>query len=415
MDGLVSNKEPLDMNYVLILSGKGGTGKTLVAINMAHELAKKKGSVALIDADLSNPNAAELLGIKKQIEISSESFIPLSANGIEFFSMATVSGDKPVSMDASEYAQVLRDVLKYSKWKSDIAIIDMPAGVHNEFLELLTNFGESLLGSIIVLQPAHVESARKMLQLHKSEGVPVLGVIQNMSHFTCEHGTSYEIFGNVDLEALCKEFEVVPLGSIPLSMEIREAIVEGKPFLPEEMLDPITKGTEKVLEAKPVGVSFVERLKERLKEIARDALIEIIAGVVEISNTEIGIGDIQKAYGFPGGRTIELDVTDESLRNVKIQIFFRVENGVLKIVRNPKEIDDEIRVWERALIWCFLGRRPDTEVPWDLFDAWISGKVKYYSNVSGTPRALQFMRSVWGNVKDAPSFNKLKPVLEKLA
>lgn len=403
------------MQYVLVLSGKGGTGKTLTAINLAYELSKKKGSIALIDADLSNPNAAELLGVKEQIEVSSGSFTPLMVNGIEFFSMAAISGDKPVSMEASEYAQILRDVLKHSRWKSETAIIDMPAGVHNEFLELLTNFGENLLGSIIVLQPAHVESARKMLQLHKSEGIPVLGVIKNMSQFTCEHGATYEIFGNVDLEALCKEFEVEPIGSIPLSMEIRKGVTEGKPFLSKDLLQPIVKGAERILEAKPVGVTFVERLKERLKEIARDALLDIMAAVVEISNTEIGIGDIQKTYGFPGGRTIELDITDDSLRNVKVQAFFRIEGGVLKIVRSPKQIDDEIRIWERALIWCFLGRRPDTNMAWDLFDAWLSGKVKYYSNVGGTPRALQFMRSVWSSVKDTPSFNKLRPVLERIA
>jgi len=408
------------MQYVLVLSGKGGTGKTLTAINLAHELSKKKGSVALIDADLSNPNAAELLGVKNEIEVSSGSFTPLTVNGIEFFSMATVSGDRPVSMDASEYAQILRDVLKHSKWKSDIAVIDMPAGVHNEFLELLTNFGENLLGSIVVLQPAHVGSARKMLQLHKSEGVPVLGVIENMSDFTCECGKIYDVFGNVDLEALCKEFEVEPLGSIPLSMKIRLGIMEGNPFLPGELAQPIVKGIEKILEAKPVGVSFVERLKERLKEIARDTLEYLMFAVVEISNTEIGIPDIQKAYGFPGGRTIELDITDETLRNAKIQAFFKIESGELKMIevkdrRKPPKPDDEIRIWERALVWCFLGRRPDTNTPWDLFDAWLSGKVKYYSSTGGTPRALQFMRSVWSNVKDTPSFNKLKPILEKIA
>jgi len=404
------------LHYVLVLSGKGGTGKTLVAINIAHELTKK-GPVALIDADLSNPNAAELLGVKEPIQIASMSFTPLSVDGIEFFSMATVSGDKPVSMDASEYAQILRDVLKNSNWKAETAIIDMPAGVHNEFLELLTNFGEDLLGSIIVLQPAHVESARKMLQLHKTEGVPVLGVIQNMSHFACEHGGSYEVFGHIDLEALCKEFEVEPLGSIPLSMEIRKGIMEGKPFLSEQLSQPIVKGAEKILETKPVGVSFVERLKARLKEVALDLVLDIMVKVIEISNTEIHLVDIQKAYGFPGGRTIELDVTDESLRNVKIQVFFRIEEGVLKIVKNPKAIDDEIRIWERALVWCFLGIRPDTKMSWDLFDAWLSGKVKYYSysDTSGTPRALQFMRSVWGNIKDTPSFGKLKPILEKIA
>jgi len=408
------------MNYALVLSGKGGVGKTLVAINLAHEIAKNKGTVALIDADLSNPNAAELLGVKDQISITSSSFKPLTINTsensqIEFFSMATISGDKPVSMDASEYAQILRDVLKHSEWKSDLAIIDMPAGVHNEFMELLTTFGENLLGSIIVLQPAHIESARKMLKLHKTEGVPVLGVIENMSHFTCECGKTYKVFGDVDLEEICKEFEVEPLGTIPLSMEIRNNIKEGKPFLPEKLQEPIIKCSEKILNSKPVGVSFVERIKQRLKEIARDLLIEVIATVIEISNTEIPIKEIQKAYNYPGGRTIELDITDEALRKVKIQLFFRIEEGVLKVVKNPKKVDDEIRVWERALIWVFLGRRPDTNVEWDLFDAWLQGKVKYFSNSGGTPRALQFMRSVWSQIKDSPSFAKLRPILERIA
>lgn len=405
------------MKYLMVTSGKGGVGKTLVSVNLAMELSKKGIKTALIDADISNPNCGEMMGVKEQIEVSAESFKPLIVNDIEFFSMTAVSQGKPVAMHGSEYAQILRDVIQHTKWTAEICIIDMPATVTDTFLEILTSFGENLLGSIIVLQPAHVESARKMLQLHKTEGIPVLGVIKNMSEFTCEHGTSYEVFGNVDLEALCKEYEVDPLGSIPLSMEIRKGILEGKPFLPEQLSQPIVKGVEKILAAKPVGISFVERLKERLKEVARDVMVEILAGVVEISNTEIGIPDIQKTYGFPGGRTIELDVTDESLRDVRIQVFFRVEGGVLKVVKNPKTVDDEIRVWERALVWCFLGRRPDTNTPWDLFDAWLTGKVKYYSYTAagGTPRALQFMRSVWGNVKDTPSFTKLKPILEKIA
>lgn len=403
------------MQYVLVLSGKGGTGKTLVAINVARELAKKKGLVALIDADISNPNAAELLGVKDQIPVTSESFTPLQVNGIEFFSMASISGDKPVSMDANQYAQILRDVLKHTQWRSETAVVDMPAGVHNEFIELLTNFGENLLGSIIIVQPAHVESARKMLQLHKSEGVPVLGVIKNMSNFTCECGKQYDIFGNVSLENLCKEFDVSPLGSIPLSMEVRLRIMEGNPYLPDNLSEPIIKGVEKILEAKPLGVSFVQRLKERLKEIGRDFLVDTLAAVIEISNTEISIADIQKTYGFPGGRIIELDITDESLRNVKVQAFFRVEGGALKLVRHPKSVDDEIRIWERALIWCFLGTRPDTNTAFDLFEAWLTGKVKYYSNSAGTPRAVQFMRSVWGEVKNTSSFQKLKPILERIA
>ena len=407
------------MYYVLILSGKGGVGKTITAINMASELAKRKGAVALIDADMSNPNAAELLGVKEQIQVSTRDFTPFKIGNIEFFSMAGISGDKPVSMDASEYAQILSDVLtSNTKWTSDMAVIDMPAGAHNELNELLTTFGQNLLGSIIVLQPAHVQSARKMLELHKSEGIPVLGVIENMSYFQCPlHKTPkiFKIFGEVDLEGLCKEYDVTPLGSIPLSMEIRQRIQEGNPLLPEELMKPVLAGVEKVLEAKPVGETFVEKLKEKMKAIARETLTEIIFRVVEISNTEIPIAEIQRSNNFPGGRTIEFDITDERLRNVKVQAFFRLENGLLKLVKNPKTVDDEIRVWDKALIWCTLGKRYDTNMPWDLMDAWLMGKLKYYSGSSGTQRAVHFLRSVWQEVRNTKSFEKLKPVLERLA
>lgn len=399
----------------MVLSGKGGTGKTITAINLANEIAKRKGKAALVDADLSNPNAAELLGVKEKVEVTSEVIKPIKIGPIEFFSMAGICEEKPVSMDASEYAQILRDVLNHTEWTSEIAVIDMPAGIHNEFIELLTNFGQNLLGSIVVLQPAHVESARKIIQLHKNEGVPVLGVIQNMAYFACECGKRYDVFGSFDFEAFCKEYGVEPLGSIPLSMEIRRRVEERNPILPDELAQPIIKATDRVLEAKPLGETFVEKLKKRLKEVAREILLEVIAAVIEISNTEIPIGELQKAYGYPGGRTIELDITDETLRKVKLQIFFRIEAGTLKVVKNPKKVDDEIRVWDKALIWCFLGKRPDTNVNWDLMDAWLQGKVKYYSNSGGTPRALQFMRSIWSQVKDTPSFQKLKPILEKIA
>jgi Mrp family chromosome partitioning ATPase len=405
-------------DYVLTLSGKGGVGKTITAINMASEIAKRKGSAALIDADLSNPNAAELLGVKEQIQVSTQEFTPLKVGNIEFFSMAGISGDKPVCMDASEYAQILRDVLTNTKWASDTAVIDMPAGAHNELNELLTTFGQNLLGSIIVLQPAHVHSAKKMLELHKSEGIPVLGVIENMSYFQCPfHKTPkvFKVFGEVNLEELCKEYDVTALGSIPLSMEIRQRITEGNPLLPEDLMKPILAGAEKALEAKPVGETFVEKLKEKMKAIARETLTEIIFRVVEISNTEIPIAEIQRSSSFPGGRTIEFDITDEHLRNVKVQAFFRLENGLLKLVKNPKTVDDEIRVWDRALIWCILGKRYDTNTPWDLMDAWLMGKLKYYSNASGTQRAVHFLRSVWQEVRNTKSFEKLKPLLEKLA
>jgi len=401
---------------VMLLSGKGGVGKTICAINLAYGLTDAGKKVALIDADLSNPNCAELLGIEEQIRLSEEQeFLPLIHDGFEFFSMANICGNRPVSMESSMYAQILRDVLQQKLWTSEFGVVDMSAGVSDTFLEIVNVFGENLLGSVIVYLPAHLYSARKLLTLHKNEGIPVIGLIENMNRFICpECKKVHHIFGSGSLKSLAKEFEVEPLGSIPLSMEIRNAVEKGKPILPPTLNKPLKKTVERVLEAKPVGVAFAERIKEKLKGIARRFLDYAFAKIVDISNTEVNLPEIQRRYAFPGGRVIELDITDENLRRVRRQLFFRLENGVFKVVKNPKEVHDEVRVWDKAFIWAILGRRTDTGVEYDLMDAWLSGKAKYYSFEAGTQRALRLMRDVWGEVRDAEGFVKLRPVLERI-
>jgi len=408
------------MQLVMILSGKGGVGKSLVACNLAYGLSEAGKTVALYDMDLSNPNLSEMLGVKDQVRISKEEtpeFHPVLHDGLEFFSMANICGDKPVSMEGAMYGQILRDVLSQQKnWKAELGVCDMSAGIHDTFLEIVNVFGENLLGSIVVFVPAHVESAKRLLKLHQNEGVPVLGIVENFSHFKCPKcEETYNIFGEDLLSSLSEEFKVKPLGSIPLSMAIRNAVSNQNPLLPPPLDEPINNAVKEVLEAKPVGLSFAEKIKEKLKGLARDVIIDVLAAIIEISNKEVDLKALQDRHGFSEGRIVELDITDETLRKVKTQVFLQLKEGTWRAVRNPKVVHDEVRVWDKGFVWAVLGRRTDTGANYDLFDAWLSGRAKYFSLQAGTQRALRLVRDVWNEARNTEGFQKLRPILERVA
>jgi ATP-binding protein involved in chromosome partitioning len=408
------------MNLVMVLSGKGGVGKSLVACNLAYGLSKAGKKVALYDMDLSNPNLSEMIGVKDQVRLSKEEtpeFYPILHDDLEFFSMANICGDKPVSMEGAMYGQILRDVLSQQKnWKAEIGVCDMSAGVADTFLEIVNVFGENLLGSIIVFVPAHVDSARRLLKLHQNEGVPILGLVENFSHFRCPKcDESYEIFGGDMLSALAEEFKVKPLGSIPMSMAIRKAVVDHKPILPPPMDEPINNAVKTVLEAKPVGLSWAQKIKEKLKQEIRDVVIDVLAAMVEAANEEIDLKALRDRHHLTEGRVLELDITDETLRKVKAQVFLKLKDGVWYVVKNPSVVHDEIRVWDRAFLWAMLGRRTDSNASFDILDCWTSGKAKYYGMDMATQRVLRFMRDVWQEVRTAKAFGRLMPILERVA
>lgn len=410
----------VSMLFVLVTSGKGGTGKTIFSLSLAKELSKRGVKVSVLDSDLDDSNTMQLLGMKEgEVGLTSEKrFVPMTFDGIEIFAMPGISGTKPVSMDGSEYAEIVHDVVERTEWHSDYCIVDMPAGNADIFRTMVLAFSDSLLGSIVVMQPAHVESARRTLELNRIVGVPTLGVVENMSGFKCECGKEYPIFGANVLEDVAKEYEVEPLGQIPLSMEIKEAVDKGQPFLSGDLAKPIERAADVVLAAKPIEPGLIERLKQRAKGFTRGALMDLMAGFVRIINTEIPIRDYQARYAFPGGKTVELDVTDQSMRKVNAQIFFRIENGILNVIKNPKRVETEIRIWDRAFIWSVLGEKPigDRKVPYDFMTGWLIGEIKFFGVAGDTQRAVSFFRDVWKDLSVKVRSNKrLMGMLERLA
>lgn len=407
------------MRFILVTSGKGGTGKTLYSLNLAHALSKRGIKVSILDADLDDPNTFQMLGMTDEMQVTKEKkFTPMIYDGIEMFSMAGISGDRPVSMEGTQYGEILQDVIDHTDWHSDYCVVDMPAGSADTFRTMLMAFSESLLGSIIVMQPAHVESARKAIELHQKEGIPILGVVENMSSFKCECGKEHDIFGGHVVDKLAEQYGVNSLGHIPLSMDIKRAVENRKPFLDGDMAKPVEMGADAVQAAQLISPSLFGRLKEGAKGLARNVLLDLMSGLISIINTEVPIADYQKEHGFSGGRTIELDITDRTLRIVKVQIFFRIEDGVLKVVKSPKDVDTEIRMWDKAFIWSVLGWRPvqDKRINFDFMDGWLLGEIKFSGVGGDTQRAVSFFKGVWKDLGPRAKENKkLLGMLERLA
>jgi len=390
-----------------------------VAINLASRLNAQGKRTGLVDADVDSANVAEMLKIQADISVPSvDRLEPVRLNnGVEVFSMAWIAKDRPVSMEETEYVEILRDVVRFCNWGVDYFVVDMPAGSSDIWKGLVSVFEDSLLGSIVVMLPTSVEDARRIIKLHQLNGVPILGLIENMSHFRCEHGDVYKIYGEPAGESLAKEFGLPFFGGIPLSMEIRRGVDEGKPVIEGEMAQPIDSAAKVVLSTAPRAPGFLSKVKDAVKGIARSVLEDIMVEVVGIANLDIDIDAIQRQHGFTGGNVIEFNLTDETLKKVKVQDYFKIEGGRLLGVENPKRVDVEIYIWDRALIWSLLGEKPvDGGVKYDLMDAWLNGEAKFYcASGGGTPKAVRFMRDVWSGIRAKATETRLFGVLRRLA
>jgi len=252
---------------ILVMSGKGGVGKTTVAINLALAIAMKGYSVGIIDTDLHGPNIAKMLGVQGERLFSS------SENTIEPFEVASplagglpmkavslaLSGnddDEPIIWRGPIKISVIKQFLADVNWGHlDFLIIDSPPGTGDEPLTVVQSV-PNLSGCVIVTTPQEVAilDSRKSINFAKKTGAHVLGVVENMSGFKCPHcGDSIDIFGKGGGEKAAREMQVPFLGSIPLEKELMLAEDAGKLFMKEfpdsESARAILNITDKVMEA----------------------------------------------------------------------------------------------------------------------------------------------------------------------
>ncbi len=220
-------------HIVAIGSGKGGVGKTTVAVNTAIALSKLGYKVGLIDADIYGPNVPLMLGSSDQPRMLETNQIePNEAHGIKVISVGFLSpGDKPLVMRGPMLHQIIRQFLQQVHWgELDFLIVDLPPGTGDVVISLVQTV--PLTGVVVVSTPSDValQDARKAIEMFGQVNTPILGVVENMSQFTCPHCHQViDIFSKGGAERTAKQFHVPFLGSIELVPAIREGGDAGQP------------------------------------------------------------------------------------------------------------------------------------------------------------------------------------------
>ncbi len=221
-------------NIVAVASGKGGVGKSTVAVNLALALAEEGAAVGLLDADIYGPNLPLMLGIERLPPVQGQRVVPAEAYGIKVMSMGfLVPLDQPVIWRGPMLHTALRQFLTDVEWgELDYLIVDMPPGTGDVPLSLTQH--TALSGGVIVTTPQDVAlaDARKGLVTFQKLNVPVLGIIENMSYFVApDTGKRYNIFGSGGGRRYAEEIGVPFLGEIPIDPRIAEGGDTGRPIL----------------------------------------------------------------------------------------------------------------------------------------------------------------------------------------
>jgi ATP-binding protein involved in chromosome partitioning len=220
-------------NLVAVASGKGGVGKTTVAVNLALALKNMGHSVGLLDADVYGPNVPVMLGTNEQPRaVDERTIIPVEAYGLKMISMGLLNpGDKPLVWRGPMLHSVIQQFLRSTQWgELDYLIVDLPPGTGDVQLTLIQSV--SVSGAVVVTTPSIVALAdvRKAIEMFRQVNVEILGVVENMSYFNCPHCNGrIDVFGHGEGQHMAKSFGVPFLGEIEIDPQIRIGGDTGKP------------------------------------------------------------------------------------------------------------------------------------------------------------------------------------------
>ena len=248
-------------NIVAVASGKGGVGKSTTAVNLALALAAEGATVGVLDADIYGPSQPTMLGIAGRPESSDgKTLEPMEAYGVQAMSIGfMIDADTPMVWRGPMVTQALEQLLKDTRWREvDFLIVDMPPGTGDIQLTLAQKV--PVTGAVIVTTPQDIAliDARKGLKMFEKVGVPIVGIVENMSIHICSNcGHIEHIFGEGGARKMCSDYGVPFLGALPLDIRIREQADSGRPTVVADPDGAVAQTYRDI--ARKVAISVAEK------------------------------------------------------------------------------------------------------------------------------------------------------------
>lgn len=255
---------------IAVGSGKGGVGKTTLAVNLAIALSRMGYRIGLLDGDVYGPNVPLMLGANETPRVGSENRIePLQVHGLKVISVGFLNpGDKPLIWRGPMLHSIIRQFLGSVNWgELDYLVIDLPPGTGDVALSLVQTV--PLTGAIVVSTPSDValQDARKAIEMFRQVKVDIVGLVENMSYFVCPHCQhEVDIFSKGGGQRTAQQFDIAFLGQVPLDPNIRLAGDTGKPAVLTQENSPHAKSL----------YAFARNVEQRIREIKSTAPENVI-------------------------------------------------------------------------------------------------------------------------------------------